>query len=1264
MSCLCVFLAVCCSASAAAPFINLTPQPKQMTVGSGELTLPAAFSIADASLSAEMKAEVAKFITTFNAATGINVTEGSNGLFTINENSALHEEGYTLNITANGVTIEAARPAGLYYAFQTVMKVMPANVILGKYAEGTYSLPILSINDEPRYPWRGLEIDCARHFFSVDQIKKMIDIMAVYKMNRMHWHLTDDQGWRLEMPDYPKLTTSAAAPLNNYMYDFDAKTSYMLNEPYGPYFYTVEDMKDIVAYARERHIEVCPEVDMPGHMQAAIAAYPEFSTNPEGEHPVRYWPGVSSDVLDVSNPAVVKFLKDIMDQLIEIFPYEYIHIGGDECPTTAWANSASCQQFKQDYGLKSDQAIQNWLTHELNEYVKPKGKKLICWNEVLTASGADKQMAKEADILIYAWLNAGATNNPSKQAADLGLRSVWCSTSHYYIDYPQWGGNEEPLSMGHPITLETVYNARPDYEEARKELYYGVNCNLWTEYISDPKHLEYNALPRMIAVAETGWTPEAKKNFDDFKARFNADTKLLDLGNYTYGRHYVEGVAQEAVMPEAGKFYRLITQASADANRRDRCIELVHDGCPLISEKSASAGRLWTNNQAAEGSACYDWQFWTFEADPNGSGKFAMVNRMAPEGSVSPDMAGSSVSARWNYDFSAKHYNFLLGEQFGSTDDGYTYTIRSDKGTDWWLNCAQAAQNQTVNNWHDPADGNGGIWLFALEGAADKPSAAHPAFTPLQLGKAYVFANATLTDAHIAANNDGTLFVTDADNLTWANRAWIVEASEYDETTNIQTLTLSNSLNGAYIGAAGELVTTNTDATNYGSGAFNGDLGAPISTVAAANNAAQVKIYRASAESDLFILQIDNYKLFPVPAANSFMPNAVNGREVVAPSMNGTWIATEATVTEYTIVSTDELINETRTAVNGAEIVSPYPNYTVKSIDNNVITLERNSWNVTYECRDTEGALWATISEVVPVNQSYTPSVPEFTYLTDGKIQGTHTPGVLTSDMTYTVIYTASCFRGALGELRRVSELEVGKPYLIHDIHSERHAYRGEASGVVIGSRSADKLAPSFTWVLEAADVDGRYYIKNLASGNYVQRVLRSQTAKTGETPYGFTPTYDDAAQTWKIKNGSNNLCWDGVESLELVGWDSPGHPYAFCEFNPAPYFSLTVEERDQDGELLSSNVKYVAPGSSYIFVAASRPGKDLISVEGNEGLEEINSNKLITITYSIEKDAIDEIHADQPAGAQGIYDLTGRRLNKVSHPGIYIINGIKTAIK
>ncbi|MDE5959907.1 MAG: family 20 glycosylhydrolase, partial [Muribaculaceae bacterium] len=561
-------------------------------------------------------------------------------------------------------------------------------------------------------------------FFDVDQVKRMLDVMSYYKMNRFHWHLTDDQGWRIEIPKYPKLIEVAATAPNAYWWDFDNHYEYYLNRPYGPQYFTVSELKEVVAYAKERHIEVIPEVDMPGHMEAAIAAYPQMSTNPQGEYKVRYWPGVSTNILDISNPAVMQFCRDVMDELVEIFPYEYIHIGGDECPKSAWASSASIQAMKSELGISTDNALQSWFSKQIADYVKPKGKKLICWNEVLTSEGADPKMVQEADIMIYDWLGGTAADGPSYKAAKLGLRSVWCSTYHYYIDYSQWSGSSEPKSMSGPITLETVYNTQPSTttDPALLPLYYGVQCNLWTEYIAEPAHVEYNSLPRMIAVAETGWSPQSKKNFTDFKKRFNADTRLLDLRGFTYGKHYVDnaGVEPDVVYPEEGAYYRLITRASHDTNRKDRCIELVRDGSPLVSEKSATVGQLWTNTQVDEGNAAYDWQYWTFEPDPAGSGKFAMVCRAVPGGSVNPAMIGSSVSAHWKYDNSVKNYNFVLGQHFGKEESSYYYSIRSDKGDSWWLNCAQAAQNQTVNNWNDPADGNGGIWLFSGEDTADE----------------------------------------------------------------------------------------------------------------------------------------------------------------------------------------------------------------------------------------------------------------------------------------------------------------------------------------------------------------------------------------------------------------------------------------------------------------------------------------------------------------------------------------------------------------
>lgn len=1250
--------------SQAADFVNITPKPKQMTVSEGSLALPQAVTVGG-NLSADMKAEVGKFINTFSAATGLTVTEGANGLIKVTEDSSIAPEGYTLDVTADGVAIKASKPAGLYYAFQTLMKMMPANVILGIPAPGAYSLPMVSIADEPRYKWRGMEIDVARHFFDVDEIKKMLDIMAVYKMNRFHWHLTDDQGWRFEMPKYPKLTTDAAAPQNQYWCDFDTRTSFLTNKQYGPYFYTVDEMKEVVEYAKERHIEVCPEVDMPGHMQCAIAAYPEFSTTPDSEHLVRYWPGVSSDILDISNPAVMQFLRDVMDQLVEIFPYEYIHIGGDECPTSAWANSASCQAFKAEYGLKSDRAIQNWMTKELADYVKKYDRKLICWNEVITTEGADTELAKQADILIYAWLSS---NQTVQKAAQLGLRSVWCSTGHYYIDYGQWNGNNEPKYMGGVITLETVYKTNPYAEADKMDLYYGVNCNLWTEFIAENKHLEYNALPRMIAVAETGWTPEADKSFDDFLLRFNADTKLLDLGNYTYGRHYVEATDPGTKFePEAGKYYRLITQASHDANRRDRCIELVHNGCSLVGEKNATVNQLWTNVQVDANSDHYDWQYWTFELDPAGSGKYAMVNRKAPNGSVNPNMSGSSVGARWNYDNTAKNYNFVLGDQSSSNELGGILTIRSDKGNTWYLNCAQAGQNLTVNNWSDPVDGNGGMWLFHLEGYEP---AAEPAGQPFEALKSgfYGLQN-TLYDYSFMAAADGALNAVYDESMTHVgNMGWQLIAGEYNATLCSQTVKLRNMATGLYI-AGTSATATSTIEFGDGWGVFAGNAGYEITMTPNESAAADITVACLDADSKTYVLSVNGKRLFAFGHESTINPDGVNAREN-APLLQGAgWTlrpiskskkitakdGDETVGTFYAYEFADETYAYDHTPL-------PLPLYSVKNevagstVDNHIqITqnLAKSKRVVTYRLLDENSTLWETANDTIDANAVFTPVAPVRPYLTFKRM------GQVNGDVA-DVIYSTEAIPG-IGKLgAAVSFLQANGIYAIEDAHSERHAFRGDAGGVVSGSRNAEGCSPAYLWQLEPSGSD--FYVKNVASGQYVQELVLSTPTKMGNTPHAFTFSVNNDG-TWKIKSTGNGQCWDGVENLSMVGWNDPGHPHRIYTVDGAePFYNITITEK-LDEQVLSEKTIMVKAGASYMFWANSRPGKDLVNIEGNDGLDEIYAHKHIVVTYTAANDAIDEIAA--PTNNSGaIYDLQGHRLNRISRPGVYIVNGKKVLVK
>ncbi|MDE6462952.1 MAG: beta-N-acetylhexosaminidase [Muribaculaceae bacterium] len=1277
--------ALCSPYAEASAFVNLTPTPKQMTVGDGELVLPSSFQVASSGLDDEMKAEITKFATSLKKGTGIVVTEGADGLFSVTKDESVPEEGYRLSVKAGGVSIAASSAAGLYYAFQTIKKVLPANVMAEMDGVGPYALPVMEINDEPRYVHRGYELDCARHFFDVDQVKRMLDVMSYYKMNRFHWHLTDDQGWRIEIPKYPKLIEVAATAPNAYWWDFDNHYEYYLNRPYGPQYFTVSELKEVVAYAKERHIEVIPEVDMPGHMEAAIAAYPQMSTNPQGEYKVRYWPGVSTNILDISNPAVMQFCRDVMDELVEIFPYEYIHIGGDECPKSAWASSASIQAMKSELGISTDNALQSWFSKQIADYVKPKGKKLICWNEVLTSEGADPKMVQEADIMIYDWLGGTAADGPSYKAAKLGLRSVWCSTYHYYIDYSQWSGSSEPKSMSGPITLETVYNTQPSTttDPALLPLYYGVQCNLWTEYIAEPAHVEYNSLPRMIAVAETGWSPQSKKNFTDFKKRFNADTRLLDLRGFTYGKHYVDnaGVEPDVVYPEEGAYYRLITRASHDTNRKDRCIELVRDGSPLVSEKSATVGQLWTNTQVDEGNAAYDWQYWTFEPDPAGSGKFAMVCRAVPGGSVNPAMIGSSVSAHWKYDNSVKNYNFVLGQHFGKEESSYYYSIRSDKGDSWWLNCAQAAQNQTVNNWNDPADGNGGIWLFSGEDTADE---IYPEFDFFEKGSQYVIYNtdADFGQAHIGDNGAG-------DKLAWCAdggyEAWVIEESVTDKAHNIQYVTLRNNATGRYIAGVAAEAVSSTPGISF----FSGDAGYPVLMSDSRPAEPNVRIVRWEGHDD-FALSINGRNFYPLSAGSMVNPGTVSAGSTTAGNavrnQSATWSIHKAEVLTLECVDTDG--NHILTAeishpvgsdwIPSADITDIFPapanfvykSHTATSTGYRVV-YERTAWTLTYECRLAGGTLIDRVHTAAPVGKATAVKAPEVPYFKFEKMaDGSPASVTPTADVTVTAVYSTDAHIGVRDLADPVSKLEDGHSYVLYDADPRgggRNVYRyATSSNAVMGSSSCRNTGSNYIWIAEASGSNFKF--KNAASGLYVPAVFTSGGSNLiylSEQGEPFVCTYDASAENWRIKNSSNDLYWDGNTDGSLSGWGPDrGQPVEIFEFTAAPLYEVTVTEVDEKGAVLLERSVEIAAGSEFLFAASLRPGREILDIDGNEGLDCVTAHKTITVKYGADT-GINEISASDSAvgPATGIYDLNGRRLRAISRPGVYIVNGRKVLV-
>lgn len=556
------------SQAQAQQFINLTPVPMQMHVDKGVYRLPAQFTIGGAQLPDSIKAEAQKFVTDFNkSATGATASfskKAEGAALELVHNQTLYktlgQEGYKLSVTANGIRLESATTSGFFYGLTSLKKMLPACIAAGVKDEKvvTYELPLVQITDKPRFPYRGFMLDVARHFFSVQEVKKMLDVMAIYKLNKFHFHLTEDQGWRWEVKKYPKLTKVGAVASNTYVTSME-HGAYWTNQQYGPYFYTRDDLKEIVAYAAAKHIEVIPEIDMPGHFSAAMAAYPEFSCNPDGVHRVETWGGVFTDVLNVANPKAVRFVKDILDELMAIFPSKNVHIGGDECPTTAWENNAECQAMYKKLNLTSYRQLQTHFIAEITDYLKSKGRKISVWNETVTEKGADLQLMKKTGATVYCWVPA---RKGAEIANSLGLPSIYTVYGPYYINRaPRKDGWMKTLPGNGSDHLKATYDEQPtDFSHS-----IGVQGTFWTEHVATPDVMEFLALPRLIAVGEAGWSPQSKKNFNSFVQRMRADSTMLNYGGYSYDHAYLSEnktstmstptVDAPAALPKNGQVY-------------------------------------------------------------------------------------------------------------------------------------------------------------------------------------------------------------------------------------------------------------------------------------------------------------------------------------------------------------------------------------------------------------------------------------------------------------------------------------------------------------------------------------------------------------------------------------------------------------------------------------------------------------------------------------------------------------------------------------
>ncbi len=528
--------------------ISIIPYPKELTFTNEEARMPVSSLTAIACPDEPTRKLANEFATMLEKASGIKLTlkesnsECNEGEIWLSKDESLTDEAYTLEVTPKGIKIKASGEAGFLYAFQTLKQLLPRSIFGHNENEPDWSLPYVNIADAPQYEHRGFMMDVARHFFDKDEVKKVLDIMALYKMNRLHWHLTDDQGWRIEIPEYPLLTEIGAVRSGSFTNPGEG-TKFFDDTEYGRgMWFSQDDLREIVAYAAERNIEILPEIDLPGHMVAAVTAYPEFSCDPTKSYSVRLDSGISEDVLNIGKDEVIDFLKCVLDNVAAIFPYPYIHIGGDECPTTQWQTNEDCLRRVREEGLSGVNQLQSWLVEELGTYLKEKhGKDIVVWDELLSHWSSNNKVKP----VIMAWNSIGK----SADAANKGFKSILTPYSHVYLDFMQVAANktiiDEPYYGGwsdtHINTIEEVYALNPVSSLGGREEYcMGVQGNLWAETLNDAVELEYQLLPRMLALAETGWLPAAKKNWSSFYKRLQTHDEILDALGYTYAKHYIE----------------------------------------------------------------------------------------------------------------------------------------------------------------------------------------------------------------------------------------------------------------------------------------------------------------------------------------------------------------------------------------------------------------------------------------------------------------------------------------------------------------------------------------------------------------------------------------------------------------------------------------------------------------------------------------------------------------------------------------------------
>lgn len=530
-------LAAC---SKPAPEINVIPCPQKVEVGQGVFKVAGSPISYDGTAVGKLGAQqIQTFAQELTTATGRQsvVAESlvEKGIsFAIDKN--LSPEEYAINIEKKSVKVTAADDNAVLYAIATLRQMLPVEFFTPEAESARWVLPCSSIQDKPRFAYRGMHLDVCRHFFTVEEVKKYIDVMALHKMNRFHWHLSEDQGWRVEIKRYPRLTEIGAFRDSTVVGRYDSGK--YDGQRYGA-FYTQEEIKDVVAYAAARGITIIPEIDLPGHMVAALASYPELGCTGKSIYDgkdYQVWTtwGISEDVLCPGKEKTFEFIEGVLTEIMEMFPSEYIHIGGDECPKDAWKKCPDCQRRIRQLGLRTDSKhsaedyLQNYVTSRVQKFVNDHGRKIIGWDEILEGN-----LAEGATVMSWRGVKGGL------KAANMGYDAIMTPNTYAYFDYYQSEHKDlEPLSIGGHLPVDSVYSYEPFKglpEEAQKHII-GVQANLWTEYIAKPEHLEYMLLPRMDAMSEVQWCNPENKDFERFKYSLNHMMKIYDALGYSYSK--------------------------------------------------------------------------------------------------------------------------------------------------------------------------------------------------------------------------------------------------------------------------------------------------------------------------------------------------------------------------------------------------------------------------------------------------------------------------------------------------------------------------------------------------------------------------------------------------------------------------------------------------------------------------------------------------------------------------------------------------------